>query len=170
MAEPDRSKITADWASRGFSCDLWTDPPGQRWEDFRGATDELIMVLEGKVEFEIAGKVHLPKVGEELLIPAGAIHSAGNIGKITARWLYGYRECQQVLRETAQRFRGFLSRLDSRCQRRDYCRYAYPLDWHLKETTLACIRSRAEADMRAVMSRPRRWLDLAAQVEWQDDG
>lgn len=35
MAEPDHKKIAAEWASGGFSCDLWTDPPGQRWEDFR---------------------------------------------------------------------------------------------------------------------------------------
>jgi len=34
--------------------------------------------------------VYHPKVGEELLIPADAIHSARNIGKTTARWLYGY--------------------------------------------------------------------------------
>ena len=76
MAEPDRKKIAANWAARGFNCDLWTDPPGQRWEDFRHATDELIMRMEGKVEFEIAGQIHHPRVGEELLIPAGAIQSA----------------------------------------------------------------------------------------------
>jgi hypothetical protein len=26
----DRQQIATDWASRGFSCDLWTDPPGPR--------------------------------------------------------------------------------------------------------------------------------------------
>jgi hypothetical protein len=55
MAEPDRRQIAADWPARGFSCDLWTDPPGQRWENFRHAADELVAVLEGHVEFEIAG-------------------------------------------------------------------------------------------------------------------
>jgi quercetin dioxygenase-like cupin family protein len=92
MAELDRNKIATDWAARGFSCDLWTDPPGQTWEDFRHATDELVTVLEGEMEFEIAGKVQHPKPGEELLIPAGAMHSARNIGKWTARWLYGYNQ------------------------------------------------------------------------------
>jgi hypothetical protein len=43
------------------------------------------------MEFEVAGVVHRPKVGEELLIPAGATHSARNMGKATARWLFGYR-------------------------------------------------------------------------------
>ena len=91
MAEPNCTKIAADWASRRFSCDLWIDAPGQTWQNFRHATDELVTVLEGQVEFEIAGKLHHPQVGEELLIPAGARHSARNIGKSTARWLYGYK-------------------------------------------------------------------------------
>ena len=48
-------------------------------------------VLEGEMGFEVAKQVHHPKVGDELLIPAGAVHSARNVGKTTARWLYGYR-------------------------------------------------------------------------------
>ena len=91
MAEPDPTKIAADWAKPGFSCDLWTDPPERRWEGFRHAADELVSVPEGEMEFEVAGKVRHPQVGEELLIPAGTVHSARNIGTTTARWLYGYR-------------------------------------------------------------------------------
>jgi mannose-6-phosphate isomerase-like protein (cupin superfamily) len=71
----DRQQIAAQWADRGFSCDLWTDPPGQRWEDFTHATDELVTVLEGDMEFEVEGQVHHPGPGDELLIPAGAVHS-----------------------------------------------------------------------------------------------
>lgn len=91
----DRQQIAADWAARGFGCDLWTDPPGQCWEDFTHATDELVTVLEGDMEFEVEGEVHHPRPGEELLIPAGAVHSARNIGSTTSRWLYGYgfRSC-----------------------------------------------------------------------------
>jgi quercetin dioxygenase-like cupin family protein len=91
MAEPNRTKIAAHWAKRGFSCELWTDPRGQHWEDFGHATNELVTVLEGRMEFEVAGRVEHPKVSEELLIPAGAVHSARNVGTTTARWLYGYR-------------------------------------------------------------------------------
>ena len=90
MATIDRDKVAADWAKRGFSCDLWIDPPGKRWRNFTHATDELIVVLEGEMEFEIAGQVSHPAVGEEVLIPARAIHSTHNIGATTARWLYGY--------------------------------------------------------------------------------
>ena len=84
----DHQQIAADWAARGFSCDLWTDPPGQRWEDFTHATDEVVIVLEGEMAFEVEGEVHHPQPGEELFIPAGAVHSARDIGSTTARWAY----------------------------------------------------------------------------------
>lgn len=45
----DRQQIAENWKSRGFSCELWTDPPGQRWEDFTHATDEVVIVLEGEI-------------------------------------------------------------------------------------------------------------------------
>jgi mannose-6-phosphate isomerase-like protein (cupin superfamily) len=75
----------------GFGCDLWIDQPGRRWEDFTHSTDELVVVLEGEMEFEIAGQICHPAIGDELLIPARAVHSARNIGTTTARWFYGYR-------------------------------------------------------------------------------
>jgi hypothetical protein len=34
MRTIDREQVAAAWAVRGFGCDLWTDPPGRRWEDF----------------------------------------------------------------------------------------------------------------------------------------
>lgn len=83
--------VSKDWAARGFSCDLWVDPPGQRWEDFVHSTDELVVVLEGELEFEINGNVSHPETGQEIFIPAGAVHSVRNIGGSTASWLYGYR-------------------------------------------------------------------------------
>ena len=92
MQPSNRNMIADDWRERGFSCELWVDPPGQRWEDFTHATDELVVVLEGEMEFEIEGRVHHPKIGEELFIPAKAIHSARNVGKTVSRWLFGYSE------------------------------------------------------------------------------
>ncbi len=83
--------VERQWSGRGFSCDLWVDPPGQCWENFTHAVDELVMVLEGEVEFEIDGVICHPAVGEELFIPAGALHSVRNLGSSASRWLYGYR-------------------------------------------------------------------------------
>jgi quercetin dioxygenase-like cupin family protein len=87
----DIDSVRPNWRLRGFTCDIWTDPPGQTWEDYRHAVDEVVMVIEGQVEFEIDGQVLRPLVGEELLIPAGIIHSVRNKGKTTSRWLYGYK-------------------------------------------------------------------------------
>jgi quercetin dioxygenase-like cupin family protein len=90
MAIINTQDISKAWSARGFSCELWVDPPGQRWEDFVHRTDELVMVLEGEMEFEINGAISHPAAGEELFIPAGAVHAVRNIGNTTARWLYGY--------------------------------------------------------------------------------
>ena len=91
MASVDREKVERDWAARGFSCDLWVDPPGRVWSDFVHNTDELVMLLEGEEEFEMGGKKYQLKAGEKILIPAGTYHTARNVGKITSRWLYGYK-------------------------------------------------------------------------------
>ncbi len=86
----DRVAVASDWRARGFSCELWTDSPGARWEDFVHATDELVTVIDGDVEFEIEGRIVRPSPGEELLIPAGSVHSARNVGATVSHWLFGY--------------------------------------------------------------------------------
>ena len=88
--EVDREKVAKDWKARGFSCDLWVDPPGQVWEDYLHSTDELLMLMEGKLELEMQGKTLRPAVGEEVLIPAHTSHTVRNTGGTTARWLFGY--------------------------------------------------------------------------------
>jgi mannose-6-phosphate isomerase-like protein (cupin superfamily) len=85
-----RDAVAERWEERGFSCDLWIDPPGQVWADFVHDVDELVCVVQGEVEFEIDGVVHRPGVGEELLIPARANHTVRNVGGTESRWLYGY--------------------------------------------------------------------------------
>jgi uncharacterized cupin superfamily protein len=91
MSTLDHEDVTRRWAARGFSCDLWVDPPGRVWEDFAHDTDELVMLVEGEEEFEMSGESHRLRIGEELLIPAGAYHTARNVGKTTSKWLYGYK-------------------------------------------------------------------------------
>lgn len=87
--------VRQHWHSRGFTCGIWVDPPGQVWEDYVHSTDELVMTLEGEVEFEIDGRAFIPAVGEELFIPAHVRHSVRNKGNSTARWLYGYKTVVQ---------------------------------------------------------------------------
>ncbi|MBV8884287.1 MAG: hypothetical protein JO235_09870 [Chroococcidiopsidaceae cyanobacterium CP_BM_RX_35] len=37
------SKVKNDWENKGFSCGIWTDPPGQIWSNFVHDEDELVM-------------------------------------------------------------------------------------------------------------------------------
>lgn len=87
----DQNQVTENWAARGFSCGLWVDAPGQVWADFVHDVDELVMLVEGEIELEFGGKTLRPQVGEEILIPAGTNHTVRNIGTVTSRWLYGYK-------------------------------------------------------------------------------
>lgn len=86
-----QEEIRTQWEKEGFSCALWVDPPGQKWENFVHAEDEKVLLLEGKMEFEHGGRKKVLHPGDEDFIPAGEVHSARNIGKTTAYWLYGYR-------------------------------------------------------------------------------
>jgi len=88
----DLDRIEEDWRARGFACGLWVDPPGQRWEGYMHGVDELVMVVEGSVELELQGEIFQPEIGQEVFIPAGAVHSVRNVGMTMSRWLYGYRE------------------------------------------------------------------------------
>jgi len=87
----DRDAVSKDWRARGFTCNLWVDPPGQVWADFVHDTDELVMLVEGAIEMEFGGCVLRPAISEEVLIPARTSHTVRNIGGVTARWLYGYK-------------------------------------------------------------------------------
>jgi quercetin dioxygenase-like cupin family protein len=82
---------TSDLGDEGFTGGVWVDPPGRVWEDYVHAEDELFMVVSGQVELELPARKWCPAVGEEVLIPARAVHSVTNVGETTARWLYAYR-------------------------------------------------------------------------------
>jgi quercetin dioxygenase-like cupin family protein len=85
------SHIQHAWARRGFSCTVWTDPPGQVWADFVHETDELVTLVEGEIELSFHGQTLRPRIGEEVCIPAGAPHTVRNIGTTTNRWCFGYK-------------------------------------------------------------------------------
>jgi quercetin dioxygenase-like cupin family protein len=86
----DRDKVAHDWCRRGYSCDLFTDQPGREWNDFVHATNELVVVVEGKLKLTIGGEEIIAGPGDEVFIPKGVRHSVKNISSSTTRWLYGY--------------------------------------------------------------------------------
>lgn len=83
--------IKQNWNSRGYSFGVFRDPPGQVWADFVHRTDELVLLAEGEIELEIEGKTQRPIIGQEVFIPANAIHTVRNVGNTNNVWYYGYR-------------------------------------------------------------------------------
>ena len=86
----DPAAVTRSWIRRGFSCRAFTDPPGQRWCDFVHDTDELVTVIDGRLEVSMHGENWLLEPGDELYIPRGVSHTVHNPHHATTRWLYGY--------------------------------------------------------------------------------
>ena len=86
-----QEKIRENWESRGYSFGVFKDSPGQVWANFVHRTDELVVLAEGDIEIEIEGKSQQPQIGEEVFIPANAIHTVRNIGKTNNVWYFGYK-------------------------------------------------------------------------------
>ena len=51
----------------------------------------LFILAQGEIEIEIEGKSQRPKIGEEVFIPATALHTARNVGSVGNIWYYGYK-------------------------------------------------------------------------------
>ncbi len=90
LAPLDKAAVAADWRARGYSCGTFVDPPGRCWEDFVHDCNELVAVVEGRLEMEIKGNAVIMEPGDEVFIPKGALHSVRNIHPGTSVWLYGY--------------------------------------------------------------------------------
>ena len=85
-----RDGVAQDWADRGYSCDLFVDPPGQVWRDFVHATNELVTVLNGRLEMTVGDDTVIAEPGDEIFIPRGVPHTVRNINDATTFWLFGY--------------------------------------------------------------------------------
>ena len=87
--EPNQLKQNLE--SRGYSFGIFKDPPGQEWADFVYKIDELVVLAEEEIEIEIEGKSQRPQIGEEVFIPANALHTVRNVGSMGNVWYYGYK-------------------------------------------------------------------------------
>ena len=89
-APVDQGEVARNWVERGFSCRAFTDPPGREWRDYAHATNELVTVVDGRLELLMHGVSYVLEPGDELFIPQRAAHTVHNIHTGTTRWLYGY--------------------------------------------------------------------------------
>jgi mannose-6-phosphate isomerase-like protein (cupin superfamily) len=88
----DRAAVREDWARRGYSCELWVDPPGRVWHDFQHETDLLLVVLDGALQIELPGRTIRLDAGDEIAIPAHTRFTLRHVGEYAVRWLHGYRQ------------------------------------------------------------------------------
>ena len=86
----ETSTVAADWAARGYSCGPFVDPPGREWNGFVHDTNELVTVVEGRLDLVIEGQSFAAGPGDEIFIPGGAVHFVRNVDEGTTRWLFGY--------------------------------------------------------------------------------
>lgn len=87
----DEHALEADFRARGFTYGVFVDPPGRQWLGFTHPTDEIVVPLQGTVTIVIDGKPRTPAVGEEVFIPAGAVHDVITAPQAGSRWAYGYK-------------------------------------------------------------------------------
>ena len=85
-----REDVSNSWHDRGYSCDLFVDPPGREWNNFVHQTNELVTVVEGQLRLTIEGQEMTAEPGDEIFIPKGIDHSVKNTYHDTTQWLYGY--------------------------------------------------------------------------------
>lgn len=83
-------EVMRDWKARGYDCRPFVDPPGQEWNNFVHQTNELITVVEGRLEMTVASQRLMVDPGDEVFIPKGAVHSVKNSNNGITRWFFGY--------------------------------------------------------------------------------
>jgi mannose-6-phosphate isomerase-like protein (cupin superfamily) len=88
----DRDSVRSEWSARGYSCELWIDPPDQIWHDVQHDVDGILLLLEGQCQVEMEGRTVRMQSGDELQLPAGMRHTVRNCGAGPARWLHGFRQ------------------------------------------------------------------------------
>lgn len=89
----EASTCENNWKERGFSfkigkITLEKGVDEARHEDL----DELVLALNGKLEFTIDDKIFVAEENKEVLIPAKAIHSIKNVGADTSTIYFGYKK------------------------------------------------------------------------------
>jgi quercetin dioxygenase-like cupin family protein len=81
----DKAGVARHWNHQGYSCDGFTDPPGREWNDFVHSCNELVTVVEGRLELKISDTTYIAEPSDEVFIPRGALHSVKNVNTHTTR-------------------------------------------------------------------------------------
>ena len=55
-------------------------------------TNIILDLAAGEIDVEIEGTSQRPQIGEEVYIPANAVHTVRNVGQTNNVWYYGYEK------------------------------------------------------------------------------
>src|SRR5262249_19741571 len=87
-----REEVKQDWLARGYS-DPKVQSYSQGWsrEEHTHPVNLIMTVLSGRMEFAFSGQQFILHPGDELLYPAGTVHSAKNTHDGTTQILESYK-------------------------------------------------------------------------------
>lgn len=85
----DRSSIEGVLREEGCSIISWSDTPGAHYEPHSHDHDEVIGVIEGRIDFGIEGKRYTLEPGKILFLPAGTVHTADVPADRPVKYLIG---------------------------------------------------------------------------------
>lgn len=90
--DPDTQARIRQWLDEGLEVEEWVSPPGEQWTNNGHDTDEILLVLEGRLDVTIDGTLHTCEAGQDVRIPAGVPHSTLNPLDRPCRmvWAHGY--------------------------------------------------------------------------------
>lgn len=84
----DCEELKENWEKKGFSFCIFVAPPKSSLKCFHN-WDEIVMIHSGNVEMKMGGNKFIPKIGEEIIIPANTRYTLINVGEEIAEWYYG---------------------------------------------------------------------------------
>lgn len=87
---PSTATHSLPTGARGYSCHQFRDPPGRQWNDFVHGCNEVVTVVTGRLAMIVDGERVEMGVGDEVFIPARAVHSVHNLHAGETIWLFGY--------------------------------------------------------------------------------
>jgi len=87
------SEYEKDWHSRGYSFGIGSIKLNKGVDEaVHNDQDELVVAVNGKLEFTIDGRMTVVGCDTEVFIPAKSIHSIKNVGAEVSKIYYGYKQ------------------------------------------------------------------------------
>ncbi len=89
---PNKVFIEKELRAEGYRTELWVDRPGTSYRDYRHDRDEIVWVLQGEAQVEIASETEKLGSGDRVFIPKGMKHSLTVLGDRTLYWLAAFKK------------------------------------------------------------------------------